>query len=174
MKVYFMASPRLVEKDPKLYETIHSCLSKGNRVVDTLVVSEYLKVEEKIKKSDVVVVEISGHSTSLGYLFGKTLDMNKPVVVLHEEGSKSLFLKWLKNEKLIICPYNVKNIGLVLNVALKKAEKMIDVRFNFFVSPVILNYLDWVSSKKMLPRSVFLRNLIEKEIRKDKEYAASL
>jgi len=178
-----MASPRAVEKNPKLYETIYKSLKKSNKVVDTFVLkwiskgfsemSEYSEAVEKVKKSDVVVVEVSGHSMSLGYLVGKALEMNKPVVALFEEGNKLLFLKWMKNDKLIFCPYN-RNINTVLNVALKKAEKLVDVRFNFFVSSSILNYLDWVANKKMLPRSVFLRNLIEKEMKKDKEYASSI
>lgn len=179
-----MASPRAVEKNPKLYETIYSNLKKNNKVVDTFVMkwiskgfsemSEYSEAVERVKKSDVVIVEVSGHSMSLGYLVGKALEMNKPVVALYEEGNKLLFLKWMKNDKLVFCPYNNKNINTVLNVALKKTEKLIDVRFNFFVSSSILNYLDWVANKKMLPRSVFLRNLIEKEMKKDKEYATGV
>jgi len=179
-----MASPRSVEKDPKLYEMIYFLLKKNNKIVDTFIMkwikdgfskmSEYSEAVSRVRKSDVVVVEVSGHSMSLGYLVGKALEMNKPVIALYQEGNKLLFLKWMKNDKLVFCPYNKKNISNVLNMALKKVEKMIDVRFNFFVSPSIVNYLDWIASKKMLPRSVFLRNLIEKEIKKDKEYANSI
>jgi len=50
------------------------------------------------------------------------------------------------------------------------ANKNIDVRFNFFVSPKIISYLDWVSKNRMVPRSVFLRELIEKEMKKDKDF----
>lgn len=179
-----MASPRSVETDPKLYEMIYSCLKKSNKLVDSSVMkwveggfskmSEYTEAVLKVKKADVVVVEVSGHSMSLGYLVGKSLEMNKPVVALYGEGNKLLFLKWMKNDKLIFCPYNKKNICSEMNLALKKAEKMVDVRFNFFISSSILSYLDWVASKRMLPRSVFLRNLIEKEMKKDKEYVAGV
>jgi hypothetical protein len=44
------------------------------------------------------------------------------------------------------------------------------VRFNFFVSPKILTYLDWVGQKRMIPKSVFLRNLIEREMKKDRDF----
>jgi len=53
---------------------------------------------------------------------------------------------------------------------LEEAKRRMDVRFNFFVSPKILAYLDWVAQKRMVPRSVFLRNLIEKEMKKDKGF----
>jgi len=32
--------------------------------------------------------------------------------------------------------------------------------------------LDWVAQKRMQPRSVFLRNLIDREMKKDKEFKA--
>lgn len=180
-----MASPRLVERDPKLYELIYSCLKKSNKLIDSSVMkwvksgftkmSDYSEVYSKVKKADLLIVEVSGHSMSLGYLIGKCLEMNKPVVALYEENSnKLLFLKWMKSDKVIFCPYNRKNICTEINSALKKAEKMIDIRFNFFVSSSILAYLDWIANKRMLPRSVFLRNLIEKEIKKDKEYVAGI
>jgi hypothetical protein len=54
--------------------------------------------------------------------------------------------------------------------SLKEAKCLIDMRFNFFVSPKILNYLDWVGHKRMIPKSVFLRNLIEREMKKDREF----
>ena len=54
--------------------------------------------------------------------------------------------------------------------SMKKAKGLIDMRFNFFVSPKILNYLDWVGQKRMIPKSVFLRNLIEREMKKEKEF----
>lgn len=179
-----MASPRLVEKDPKLYELIYSCLKKSNKLVDSSVMkwikkgftkmSDYSEIYTKVKKADVLIVEVSGHSMSLGYLIGKSLEMNKPVIALYEEGvNKLLFLKWMNTDKVTFCPYNRKNVCVEINSALKKAEKMVDIRFNFFITSSILAYLDWVANKRMLPRSVFLRNLIEREMKKDKEYASS-
>ena len=66
--------------------------------------------------------------------------------------------------------YDKQNIENLLDKATEEAKKEIDVRFNFFVSPKILTYLDWVAQKRMIPRSVFLRNLIEREIKKEKEF----
>jgi hypothetical protein len=45
-----------------------------------------------------------------------------------------------------------------------------DVRFNFFISPQIGNYLDWVSKNKRIPRAVYLRRLIEEDMKNNKEY----
>ena len=79
------------------------------------------------------------------------------------------FLLGLKSEKVIWVEYNDNNLKEVLTEALVKAKDQSDVRFNFFVSPKILNYLDWIAKKRMTPRSVFLRDLIEKEMKKDED-----
>ena len=70
----------------------------------------------------------------------------------------------------MIVEYTEENIEETIREALNKIKDYSDVRFNFFVSPKILNYLDWIAQKRMIPRSVFLRNLIEREIKKDKEF----
>lgn len=190
MKIYFVASPRLVIKDSGLYKRIHYYLAKNNvmlsdkllkwtnkKALDKMYeenskegVNAYKQAIDQVKKADVVMMEVSGHSVTMGYLISKSLDLSKPVVVFYKKGTKILFLKGISNPKLKLREYDKKNIEELLDQALEEAKKEIDVRFNFFVSPKILTYLDWVARKKMIPRSVFLRNLIEKEIKKDKEF----
>jgi hypothetical protein len=130
----------------------------------------YLESLDSVKKADMIVMEVSGHSMSMGYLISKALEMNKPVIALHKQEHAPNFIKGISDPKLIISEYDEKNVEEVLEKSLKTATGLIDVRFNFFVNSKILNYLDWVSQKRMVPRSVFLRNLIEHEIKKDKEY----
>ena len=190
MKIYFVASPRLVVKDPELYKRIHHYLAKNNvmlsdkllkwtykKLLDKIYddndkegASAYKEAIDKVKKADVVMMEVSGHSVTMGYLISKSLDLSKPVVVFYKKGTKILFLKGINNPKLKLKEYDKHNIENLLDQAIEEAKKEIDVRFNFFVSPKILTYLDWVAQKRMIPRSVFLRNLIEREIKKEKEF----
>jgi hypothetical protein len=190
MKIYFVASPRLVVKDPELYKRIHHYLAKNNvmlsdkllkwtykKLLDKIYddndkegASAYKEAIDKVKKADVVMMEVSGHSVTMGYLISKSLDLSKPVVVFYKKGTKILFLKGINNPKLKLKEYDKHNIENLLDQAIEEAKKEIDVRFNFFVSPKILTYLDWVAKKRMIPRSVFLRNLIEKEIKKEREF----
>jgi len=130
----------------------------------------YIESMNSVKKADIVVMEVTGHSMSMGYLISKALEMNKPVIALHKKESVPVFINGISDQKLIISGYTEENIEEVMGMTLKKASSLIDVRFNFFVNSKILSYLDWVASKKMLPRSVFLRNLIEHEMKKDKEF----
>lgn len=190
MKIFFVASPRLVSKEPALFRMIHSHLAKNNIMLSDKLLKwtdkktvekiydlsqqesaqAYQKSIEMVKRADVVMMEVSGHSVSMGYLISKSLDLCKPVIAFYKKGTKILFLRGISNPKFKLVEYDKKNIGTLLDQGLEEAKKEIDVRFNFFVSPKILAYLDWIAQKRMIPRSVFLRNLIEKEIKKEKEF----
>ena len=191
MRIYFIASSRMVGTNPKLYAKMYSYLSTEGKMVSDRVMKwvkggiknmseaplkvkkiNYLESVNSVKKADIVVMEVSGHSMSMGYLISKALEMNKPVIALHKKECTPNFIKGIGDPKLIISEYVEEDVEKVISESLKKATGLIDVRFNFFVNSKILNYLDWVSQKKMLPRSVFLRNLIEHEMKKDKEFKA--
>jgi hypothetical protein len=190
MKIYFVASPRLVIKEPGLYREIHSYLAKDNvmlsdklmkwsdkKTIEELyeerkdnLTSGFKKTIETLKKADVVMMEVSGHSLSMGFLVSKSLDLCKPIIAFYKKGTRPFFLSGIDDPRFKLMEYNEKNVCEVLDLAVEEAKKVIDVRFNFFVSPKILTYLDWVAQKRMIPRSVFLRNLIEREMKKDKEF----
>jgi hypothetical protein len=92
------------------------------------------------------------------------------VVALYTADSKPVFIAGINNKKFFLVEYDKENIEKVLKKTFKEVSSLVDVRFNFFVSPKILTYLDWVGQKRMVPKSVFLRNLIEKEMRKEKDF----
>ncbi len=130
----------------------------------------YKKTVKAINKSDVVVMEISGHSMSMGYILSQALEQNKPVVVLYKKGMEPIFVKGITNPKLVLAEYNQQNLEKVIDEAIGQAKGLVDMRFNFFVSPKILNYLTWVSEKRRIPKAVFLRHLIERDIKKEREF----
>lgn len=189
MQVYFVASSRLVEKDMDLYGRMYKCISNGNKMISKKVL-RWLKMGVKdlrhkslkfkqenykesvkcVKKAEVVVMEVSGHSMSAGYLICRALDMNKVVIALYKKETKPVFIGGIINPKLFLVEYDESNLEEIVKETFRKIMKLIDVRFNFFVNPKILTYLDWVTSKKKMPKSVFLRNLINKEMKKDKEF----
>jgi len=189
MQVYFVASSRLVAKEMGLYRRMYQCISEGNKMVSKKVWNwikmgvkdlrgadvkfkreNYKQAVKDIKKAEVVVMEVSGHSMSAGYLICQALDMNKPVVALYKGEHKPIFIGGIVNPRLFLVGYDEKNVEEVLKKVFKKVASLIDVRFNFFVNPKILTYLDWIAGKRKIPKSVFLRNLIEKEMKKDKEF----
>lgn len=187
MKIYFSAS-RFYKKDYlNSYDTIVDLLNKGgyevqdgsqsklvpmgSRMPEEEKSSLYKTMEKKMDKSEICVFEASYPSTiHIGHEITLAITKNKPVVVFFEKGKEPLLFRGLKGEKVYWVEYEGKEIEEKFNEVMEQAKKNIDVRFNFFVNPRILSYLDWVSKKRMVPRSVFLRDLIEKEMKKDKEF----
>lgn len=189
MKICFVASIKNKENYTKDYQEIVRILKAGgdkvfyehvmNNSQDDLDLLDedkkiqfHKKVIDLIKKCDLVVAETSSQSLSVGYLISMTLELSKPVILLYKGNSKPNILSALEqSDKLIVSKYDsTEMLEGVLKKLLSLAKGKSDVRFNFFVSPKILAYLDWVAQKRMVPRSVFLRDLIEKEMKKDKEF----
>ena len=124
---------------------------------------------QKLKEADIVIFECSTHSLSIGYMIEKALNINKPTIILYLEGHTPQFIIGDDNEKLVITAYRKDSLGQVLKSAFDKAENLRDKRFNFFVSPEILVYLDEVSRKYSISKSVFIRNLIEEHRKKERK-----
>lgn len=130
------------------------------------------KIMDQIKKTDLVVAEITSQSISVGFLISMAIELKKPTVLLYKGSNEPNLLSTLeKSEELIVGRYSgVGDIKSVLSKLIDDAKDKSDVRFNFFVSPQILSYLDWVAKEKRIPRSVFLRDLIEKQMKRDKAF----
>lgn len=188
MKVFFVTSPRIKQKYPQNIAKIYSMLEelgcthvnnfmkavKAEDFYDSdvgTVKNQYKMMVEGIKKAEVVVLEASMHSLAVGYLVNLALEAGKPAIVLFTEESGIPFLfDNIQNDKLIVIPYTLGNLRKNLEEVLEEASNQMDMRFNFFVSPKIVNYLDWISKKKKMPRAVYLRHLIEKDMEKSKEF----
>ena len=172
-------------KYQKNYEQIVNCLRSAKHTVfeETVepsrsYVYEEISDDEKalyykqilkwMNQSDVIVVEASYSSLSIGHEITVALEKGKPVVVLYSENEAPHFLVGIKSEKLVIEKYSLKNLKNVLLSSIDFAMEGADTRFNFFISPKIANYLDWIARKKRTPRAVYLRRLIERDMKESK------
>jgi len=188
MKVYFDCSARGIKEHGKYYELIYKTLEQlGHSLISDYKVFAnvsqtvnshdenvklYKSAIHSIDKCDVLVLEISTNSLTMGFLMQRALSAGKPVIALHLPEHFPLFAAGNEDEKLQIVEYTEDQLTLALRTALDYAASQNDVRFNFFISPRIGQYLDWVSRNKKLPRSVYLRNLIEADMERNPEYEA--
>lgn len=189
MKVYFTASLRGKEQYGKNYKYIVELLQgldyqvesdhvlkespeSVDDVSDEYRVEYYKKMLKWIASSDIVVAELTDASSSIGHEVTLALEKEKPVVALCEKGKIPNIFKAIRNDKFFLLEYEDLNVDLkrILLSTIKKAQKTVDIRFNFFVSPKISNYLDWVSREKRIPRSVYLRRLIEEDMKNFPEF----
>lgn len=129
---------------------------------------------KKIKQSDVVVAETSCQSFSVGYLISYGINLGKPTILLYQEDMpKPNVLSLLScSDKLMVETYgNISDLRKTLDISLEIASEKVDIRFNFFITPAINAYLNWVAKVKKVPRSVHIRNLIEQDMAANTEYS---
>ena len=128
---------------------------------------------KKIKVTDIVLSECSNQSLSVGYLLSYAAELGKPIVIFYSSSSPkpNLFPTLANSGKFFLVSYeSLEDVPALVTEYVDYAQDKQDVRFNFFISPAIGNYLDWVSKEKKIPRSVYLRSLIEKDMEDNQEY----
>src|SRR3989344_8508752 len=122
------------------------------------------KLEEWIFSCDGLVAETSFPSISVGYEISLALRVGKPVLVLYSEGEPPSLLAHHRDEKLLCEKYTQATVTDIIDDFLHYIQSKSDLRFTFFITPKIASYLDEVAKKNKLPKSVYLRKLIEKDM----------
>lgn len=124
-----------------------------------------------IKRADFIVFEVTREEVSIGYELMLSLEKSKPVMVLFDKNVIEIppTLRGVNNEKLLIYDYETgrpDKLKRLLKTALLEVKKQRDIRFTLLLSPQIISFLNEISYSQGVPKSVFLRNLIEVEMRK--------
>ena len=145
-------------------EELVSSLSDERRI------KHYKNVLKWINSSELVIAEASYPSLGVGFEISLALEKGKPVIVLYKEEYAPHFIKGIESERLLLIKYNLRDLRETLKRAIEDAREQVDVRFNFFISPKIGVYLDWIAKHKKIPRAVYLRRLIEKDMKKNKNF----
>ena len=183
MKVYFTASLIGKREYNQAYQAIVAVLKKGNhQVLEHILKTDpiqpekenqsqtkkiYQKIIGLLRQADLVVAEISHPSASVGHEISLALDNNQPVIALYQKGTGAKLLEGYPGDKLQMICYQEKKLDILLARAIKQAAHQIDIRFNFFMTAKMMAYLDWVAKERKIPRSVFIRHLLNKEMEKD-------
>jgi len=188
MKIYFSAPISNVEKSAMdryslivrtLQDLGHNILydhllNKNREFLSKQTPKESLENQRLMTKrknqADLIVIEASTPSFGIGQEIAYSLQNNKQVIILYLEGHKPHILQDEGQDLLFIYEYSLSSLSAILSRAIDEAREKVDVRFNFYISPEIGRYLDWISQRKKLPRSVFLRGLVERHMHVDKEY----
>lgn len=126
------------------------------------------RLEKWISDADFMIAETSFPSISVGYEISLALQQNKPVLVLYSEGNPPSLLVHHKDENLTCEKYSLSTLPEIIDDFINYVEGAADTRFTFFITSEIASYLDKVSKKEKVPKSVYLRKLIEKEMKTKK------
>ncbi len=188
MKVFFTASMRGQKEFREYYEKIYHTIEElGYTQLDDEVITSrrtafYDKLEKEgrnayiqlykrsmqaLHEADICIFECSVHSLSIGFVIQKSLDFNKPTIVLYYKNNLPHFLMGAQEEKLIVRSYTEHTIKKVLKETLKDARERKDKRFNFFITPKLLHYLEKISKEQGVTKSKFIRSLIFEYMKKN-------
>jgi len=121
-------------------------------------------LEKWIGSSDFVVVETTFPSISVGYEISLALQLNKTVLLLYSQGDPPSLFGHHKNPNIICEKYTPATLNDIIDDFINFSQDKADCRFTFFITPEINKFLEDISRKQKLPKSVYLRRLIEKEM----------
>lgn len=143
----------LITLTPKKFE---EDMNKGKEAMTQF----YQEMVGSISKADICIFEATTSSSGVGYLIDKSLSLSKPTVVLFYKQYRSFLLPGVDDEKLSIFAYDENNYKKILSQALELGSHLRDKRFNFFISPQLLEYLESASKTRGETKSQFIRNLL--------------
>ncbi|MEO6509066.1 MAG: nucleoside 2-deoxyribosyltransferase [Patescibacteria group bacterium] len=183
MLIYFTGSVSAKEKFLSNYLAIIDTLKKqGHEVIAEQIIQttednirllskeERVNFHDKVKKwinsCDFLIAETSHPSTSVGYEIGYALRVGKPVLILYSIGDPPSLLGEHEDEKVVSEKYTLENVGQITKDFVSYVEGKQDLRFTFFITPKLVNYLDNVAKERKIPKSVYLRKLIEQDMEK--------
>ena len=112
-----------------------------------------------------MVAEVSFPSISVGYEISLALHRRKPVLVLYSSGDPPSLLAAHRDEKLVCEHYTATSLADIVIDFVSYVEGATDTWFTFFITPVQNSHLDRRSREAKLPKSVYLRRLIEEDIK---------
>ncbi|MBP7740734.1 hypothetical protein KA089_00955 [Candidatus Woesebacteria bacterium] len=114
-----------------------------------------------MKDCDLMILEVSKHSASMGYMIMRVLTMKKPVIALYVKQHKPAFLVGIEDENFQLIEYAPANVKQTLKKAIKFAEYTGNIRFNMMLSPKMSLFLKESAEKEGLSKATLIRTLLE-------------
>jgi hypothetical protein len=123
------------------------------------------RVESWIKEADFMIADTSFPSVSVGYEIAFAIRVGKPVLIFYGKGGPPSLLSYTKGERLISEKFSKDTYKKILDLFITYVSSKSDLRFTFFITPEIATFLDEIVQEEKVPKSVFIRKLLEREIK---------
>lgn len=118
-----------------------------------------------IREADVIVLEVSEPSISMGYVMNFALELNKPTILLHVKNQYPIFVTGIKNDNLHTIEYTLHDLQPFLASAFIDSSAKRLIRYNLFITPEQDHHLNKMSRFCNKPKSVYLRSLIDDDMK---------
>lgn len=131
---------------------------------------DYTHHSKKIKgllfRSDLMIVESSFPSMSVGYLLNLALQQRKFVLVLYKSNAHSI-LVGETNRYLVLRKYDPKNFSklkeILAKFILESKRLSLKIRFNLMIDEELDKILEIKSSRYKVSKADYIRKLIERD-----------
>ena len=123
---------------------------------------------DALTRADVVIVDASVKSFSVGFQAAVALQQKKPILMLARNKIGGGFFASGIDETLVTYKeFDSATLDKIVSEFLEENKIDVkDMRFNFFIDRQIYNYLRWASHKTGKTKAEILRDLVAKEIDK--------
>jgi 2'-deoxynucleoside 5'-phosphate N-hydrolase len=187
MKIAFLAPIEATTQYKQQYTAIIEYLTKvGHSVVHALsVTSETLGswTEEqraeyfsafytKIVKCDLIIAECSYPSVHVGFEISYAIQQGKEIIMLKSKDSLPDVMtsdQLNLNKNIYIYEYERENLFAIIREALECNPIKKYQKYNVLFPTEMVNKLNQISKKKNLPKSVYIRQLLEKGLAMETE-----
>jgi len=183
MKIYFGAALAQKEEYGEYYDRIVGVLEReGHEVLLAHSLESYedakktnnkeravihQKSLELISECDIAFFEVSFPSTiRIGYETSVALERKKPVVALYLQNKESVYFTGINKEKMFLSDYRDFDLEAVVREAIRYGASQTETRYNLYLSSRHIAHLEKISSETKIPRSAYIRKLIENDIKK--------
>ncbi len=187
MKIGLIASLRGKDSYHLHYKTIIDHLTKKGHEVehmlhmfekDVLAMDSVIREKffqdfyNRLEHTDLVIAECSFPSMNVGYGVAYLIQRGKSVIVMYLHGTDgykfgvSTFTGSLDN--VTVNAYRDDTLKETLDYAVSTMALKLDKRFTIIFPAHLMNRLEDISRKKKIPKAVYIRNLIEKQLAKER------
>lgn len=148
--------------------------------IDTKKAIKTIKYNEKaLRDADVFIADMTKSSAGLGFQIALATSEKKPTLVLrHVEDTKPTSQNSITSgahRNITYTDYkNTEEITKSVDLFLEDAKQKIDTKFILIIPPEIDKYLNWASDFRRLHKAQVVRQAIEKEMSKDKDWKSYL
>ncbi|HEU4966320.1 MAG TPA: hypothetical protein VFT53_02455 [Candidatus Saccharimonadales bacterium] len=122
------------------------------------------KIEKWIHDCDFMVADVTYPSVSVGYEISHALRLSKPVLVFYDRNGPPSLLRFHENDNMVTERYEPKTFKESLEHFIRTIEGKTETKFIFLITPKIAEFLNNIALKEKIPRSVYLRKLIERDM----------
>lgn len=195
MKVFFTCSTSKFNEYQDLYLTINQEIkNQGHNLVSDWITEfgkgsaqknkeeenkAYEKIISLISESDVVIVEGTVGSLSIGHIITLATQRDKPVLLLsylpekHEKFFINEFTESNKPSLVMKVEYEKANLSHILDNFFSLYKDGGKFRFNLLLDSDVREYLNWASDNYDKTKSAIIRDLVRAEAKQDKKYVQS-